>query len=61
MRSIKWVTIVIVQVGDDLKVLVAPGKKVFGSNHILADGNGKIMRVVQTLPLKVVEYDVKTR
>jgi len=55
-RRVKWVTIVVAQVGEDVKTLIGFGKEYHALGSLLINcETGEIMRVIYSQPIKVVE------
>ena len=55
-RRIKWVTIVVVQVGEEVKTMIGFGKEYHAIGSLLIeDKTGTLMRVIYSQPVKVAE------
>ena len=55
-RRIKWVTVVVVQVGEDVKTLIGFGKLYHRVGDVLIEhDSGELMRVIHNQPIKVIE------
>jgi len=56
VRRIKWVTVVVVQINDEVETLIGFGKRYYPIGDLLIeDETGTLMRVIYVLPIKVIE------
>ena len=56
VRRIKWVTVTVVQVGEEVKVMIGFGKLHHPVGDVLIRcDSGELVRVIHNQPIKVIE------